>query len=141
MKIHGSKTPIFNIDDFAKTAPEFGYSRKLKKIIFRNKEAFWLCAIAAEQPHILDGVPFKYDNEFKRAVIEDTGLNDPSYKDIQKYLGKELFEAMNVKDNVGEDSFRLFNVDPNDPNNLMKMDMYSSKKGVKERKLNDGGIQ
>ncbi len=142
MKLHGSKTPIFNIDDFAKTAPMYGFSRKLNKIIFMNKEAFWLCVIAAEHPHILDGVAFKYNDEFKVAVAKDAGLNNPSYKDIQAFLSKNLLEALNTKDNVGEDnSFRLFNVDPNDPNNLAKMDMYSSKEGKKERKLNDGGLQ
>ena len=141
MKLHGSKTPIFNIDDFAKTAPMYGYSRKLSKIVFMNKEAFWLCVIAAEHPHVLDGVAFKYNDEFKTAVAKDTGLNNPSYKDIQNFLSKNLLEAMNIKNNVGEDSFRLFNVDPNDPNNLMKMDVYNSKKDGNQKKLNDGGLQ
>jgi hypothetical protein len=141
MKTHGSNTPIFNINDFAKTAPEFGYSRKLKKIVFKNKEAFWLCAVAAEQPHILDGVPFKYDNEFKRAVIEDMSLNDPSYKDIQKYLSKQLFEAMNIHDSLGDDMYKCFNVDPNDPNNVGKMEFYNSKGKGNIKKLGEDAIQ
>lgn len=141
MKIHGSKKPIFNLDDFAKTAPEFGFSRKLNKIVFMNKEAFWLCAIAAEQPHILDGVPFKYNNEFRTAVIKDTGIQNPSYKDIQIYLSKQLFEAMNIHDTLGDDMYRCFNVDPNDPNNVAKMQFYNSKKEGRFQKLGEDGVQ
>lgn len=141
MKIHGSETPIFNINDFAKTAPEFGFSRKLNKIVFKNKEAFWLCAIAAEQPHILDGVAFKYDNEFKLAVIKNTGVQNPSNKDIQKYLSKQLFEAMNIYDDLGDDMYRCFNVDPNDPNNVNKMQFYNSKDKGNYKVLGEDGTQ
>ena len=63
MKLYGSK-PVFNMEDFAKTTPAFGYSKKLNKIVFKNHEAFWMCVIASEQAGMMSDVPFDYDDSF-----------------------------------------------------------------------------
>lgn len=140
MKIHGDKL-IFNVNDFAKEAPSFGYSRTLNKVIFKNKEAFWLCAVAAEQPHILDGVVFKTDDEFKKQVAKTIGKNQLTQKDIQNYLSSQLTEAMQIKDTLGDDSYKCFRVDSQDPNNISKMGAFESKKGGRQVNLGEDQIQ
>jgi len=148
MRLHGS-TPIFNIDDFAKTKPEFSFSRKLNKVIFMNKEAFWLCVIAAEEAGILDGVPFGIDDDFARACAKEMKINNkPSNSDIKVFLIKKLKEAMDVKDNIGDDAYKCFKVDPNDKENVLKMQPFRSKdlrgRGwtqARERKLGDNPYQ
>ena len=145
MKVHGGKV-IFNIDDFAKDAPSFGYSRVLNKVVFKNYEAFWLCAVAAEQPHVLDGVAFRCDDEFKRQVSETTGKNIPSQKDIQSYLSKQLAEAMAINDTLRDDDiYKCFRVEASDPNDIEKMGAFKSKgklelgKDWKKKKIIDLG--
>ena len=138
-----SKKEYLNLSDFGKEAPKFSYSRTLNKIVFGNKEAYYLCVIAIQQPTVLDGVPFKYDDEFKKHIADELKIEygDLKYSDIKLFIQKNIIDALSTTDQLGDDSYKMFNVDPNDPNNIHKMDHMNSKgknhqkQGSKEVKL------
>ena len=135
MKVHGADKAIFNINDFAKTAPEFGFSRTLNKIIFKNREAFYLCVIATENPTVLDGVPINCDDEFKSHLCKELKIEpaDLKYNDIKLYIQKNIVEAMQVLDQIEKhESYKMFIVNPNDPNNVN--DMYHIKSKANSKK-------
>ena len=144
MKLNkNSKKEYLNLSDFGQEAPVFGYSRALNKIVFKNKEAYYLCVIAVEQPTVLDGVPFKCDDEFKKYIAEQLKIEnaDLKYSDIKLFIQKNIIDALSTTDQLGNDSYKMFNVDPNDPNNIYKMNHMNSKgkkhqkQGSKEVKL------
>ena len=131
------------MEDFAKTAPAFGYSTKLNKIVFKNHEAFWMCVIAAEKQGMMSDVPFECDEDFLKHMVRKTGINKPTKKEIQTFLQGQLLEAMNVRDNIGDDHYKLFMVDHDNPNDIGQVRPIASKSlknkswsDTKERKLN-----
>ncbi len=127
MKLYGS-SPVFNMDDFAKTAPAFGYSKKLNRITFKNHEAFWMCVIAAEKSGMMSDVPFEYDDDFLKHVVKQTGIQRPTQKDIRKFLQGQLLEAMNVNDQIDEgEHFKCFQVDGKNPDDFSKLVPFASK--------------
>lgn len=138
-----SNKEYFNLSDFGKEAPRFSFSRTLNKIVFGNKEAYYLCVIAIEQPTVLDGVPFKCDDEFKKHVAEELKIEngDLKYSDIKLFIQKNIIDALSTTSQLGDDSYKMFNVDLNDPNNVHKMNHMNSKgkkhqkQGSKEVKL------
>ena len=126
MKLYGSK-PVFNMDDFAKTTPAFGYSKKLNKIVFKNHEAFWMCVIASEKAGMMSDVPFEYDDDFLNHMIKQTKIQEPNRKQIKIFLEGQLIEAMNIRDNIGDDHFRCFKVDGENPDDFSKLQPFASK--------------
>ena len=127
MKLHGSRA-VYKMDDFAKTPPAFGYSKKLNKIIFKNHEAFWMCCSAAEKQGMMSDVPFEYDDNFLKQAIKELEIDGkPTQKQIQKFLQNKLIEALHIRDEVGDDHFKMFKVDGTDPDNAKYWQPLASK--------------
>ena len=120
------------MDDFAKTTPAFGYSKKLNKIVFKNHEAFWMCVIASERAGMMSDVPFDYDDSFLKFMVKQTGIEKPNKKEIADFLQGQLLEALNIRDSIGDDHFNCFRVDGENPDDLSKIQPFASK-GIKDK--------
>lgn len=131
---------IYTFDNFGKTSPRVSYSRKLKKIVLENYEAFWLLLHSTKHPDIINGVSFETDNEFKSYYINTTGDKGLDNLKINKFILKEMLEALNVSDqrdnfegSVQDKSERLYITDSSDHENLSDMKIVQSKSSSQKK--------
>lgn len=125
---------VYTFDDLGKNAPRISYSRKLKKIVLENYEAFWLLLHATKHPDIMNGVVFESDNEFKSYYASKTGDRSVENFKINKFILKEMIEALNVNDQKNDfqggssdANERLYITNPSNHENLSDVKIVNSK--------------
>tara|TARA_Y100001938_G_C7808949_1_gene290885 strand:+ start:21 stop:503 length:483 start_codon:yes stop_codon:yes gene_type:complete len=141
MKLHGDKD-IYNLADFGKAAPQFGFSRPINKIVIKNREALWLCTMIAQGgAGALDGVPFEVDDDFKKFAKVELKKEDSeklTNLEIKTILLKWVAEALDIHNQLDKDDMiKVWMVEEGEEANNVKDGIGAIKsKGKKELKDN-----
>jgi hypothetical protein len=141
MPRHPIDDEIYTFDDIGKNAPRLSYNRKIKKIVFENYEAFWLLLHATKHPDIINGVIFETDDNFKTHYIKQTGDKGLNNLYINKFILKEMMEAMNVSEqhdnfqgSFQDKNMHLWMTNQNESENMEDAKVLSSKSQSERQK-------